>query len=124
MSQFGLSTANSHWGYGTAGAYSPYLAGGGLSSCGTPTAAQFNNPALGFSCSPSDQTATQDFGGVGGVVNGNNGVNNTGTGTTGRECVPSKIMRINEKFILFNIIMEIVEFQCYQTQQRQTWINI
>lgn len=71
MTQFGLSAANSHWGYSTAG-YTPYLTGSGLSSCGTPTAAQFNNPSLGFTCTPTDQNPTQDF-------------------TSGsRDCVPSK----------------------------------
>lgn len=72
MSQFGLSSANStHWSYGSASAYPPYLASGGLpAACTTPTAAQFNNPALGFSCSPTE-TSSQDF-----------------TGT--RDCVPSK----------------------------------
>lgn len=71
MSQFGLGSANSHWGYSSA-SYSPYLTSGGLSTCGTTSAAQFNNPALGFSCSATDQTSTQDF------------TNNT------RECLPSK----------------------------------
>lgn len=74
MGQFSLGTPNSHWGYGSAGPYSPYLTGSGLSSCATPSAAQFNNPALGFTCT-TDQTATQDF-------------------TTSRECVPSKLMTI------------------------------
>lgn len=80
MSQFGLSGANSHWGYGTTGPYSPYLAtGSSLASCATPTAAQFNNPALGFSCSSTEQTtSSQDFGGGGGGSNMN------------RDCVPSK----------------------------------
>lgn len=73
ISQFGLSSANSHWGYSSA-SYSPYLTGSGLSSCGTTSAAaQFNNPALGFSCSATDQTATQDF------------------ANTTRECLPSKL---------------------------------
>lgn len=72
MSQFGLGTPNSHWGYGSAGAYSPYLTGGGLSSCATPSAAQFNNPALGFTCTTAEQN-TQDF------------------TATARECVPSKL---------------------------------
>uniref|UniRef100_A0A336L9S6 CSON006056 protein n=1 Tax=Culicoides sonorensis TaxID=179676 RepID=A0A336L9S6_CULSO len=63
MSQFGLSGANSHWGYSSAGPYSPYLTGSGLSSCTTPSAAQFNNPALGFTCSPSEQGNGQDFNG-------------------------------------------------------------
>lgn len=71
MSQFGLGSANSHWGYSSA-SYSPYLTGSGLSTCGTASAAQFNNPALGFSCSSTDQAATQDF------------TNNA------RECLPSK----------------------------------
>lgn len=71
MSQFGLSSAaNSHWGYSTASAYPPYLASGSLPSCTTPTAAQFNNPALGFSCSPTENSS-QDF-------------------TGARDCVPSK----------------------------------
>lgn len=71
MSQFGLGGANSHWGYSSAG-YSPYLTSSSLTSCATPTAAQFNNPALGFTCTTSDQNTTQDF--TGG----------------GRDCVPSK----------------------------------
>lgn len=70
MSQFSLGSANSHWGYGSAG-YTPYLTSNGLSSCGGATAAQFNNPALGFTCS-SEQNVGQDF------------------GTSTRECVPSK----------------------------------
>lgn len=72
MSQFGLSSANSaHWSYGSSSAYPPYLTSGNLpAACTTPTAAQFNNPALGFSCSPTE-TSSQDF-----------------TGT--RDCVPSK----------------------------------
>lgn len=61
MSQFGLSSANSHWGYSSTGPYSPYLTGSSLSTCTTPTAAQFNNPALGFSCSATEQATTQDF---------------------------------------------------------------
>ncbi|XP_059616580.1 runt-related transcription factor 2 [Phlebotomus argentipes] len=61
MSQFSLGTANSHWGYGTTGPYSPYLTGSTLTSCTTPTAAQFNNPALGFTCSTTDQNTSQDF---------------------------------------------------------------
>lgn len=74
MSQFGLSSTNSaHWGYGSTSAYPPYLASGSLpAACTTPTAAQFNNPALGFSCSPTE-TSSQDF-------------------TGARDCVPS--MRI------------------------------
>lgn len=71
MSQFGLSSANSHWGYSSA-SYSPYLTGSGLSSCGTTSAAQFNNPALGFSCSAAEQSGNQDFAG------------------SARECLPSK----------------------------------
>lgn len=79
MSQFGLSGANSHWSYSSAGPYSPYLTGSGLSSCTTPTAAQFNNPALGFTCSSTEQGTTgQEFGG------GGNG------GGSSRDCVPSK----------------------------------
>lgn len=73
MSQFGLGSANSHWGYSSA-SYSPYLTSSGLSTCGTTSAAQFNNPALGFSCSTTDQTSTQDY------------TNNT------RECLPSKLI--------------------------------
>ncbi|XP_021702992.1 uncharacterized protein LOC5567558 isoform X2 [Aedes aegypti] len=65
MSQFGLGTANSHWSYSSTGPYSPYL-----TSCATPTAAQFNNPALGFTCSSGEQNAGQDF------------------TSTGRDCVP------------------------------------
>ncbi|EDV95136.1 GH17775 [Drosophila grimshawi] len=72
MSQFGLGASNTHWGYGSAAsAYSPYLASSGLSSCTTPTSAQFNNPALGFTCSSNDQSNNQDFGGA-----------------TNRDCVP------------------------------------
>ncbi|CRK96682.1 CLUMA_CG009902, isoform A [Clunio marinus] len=65
MSQFGLSSANSaHWSYGSTSGYPPYLASGGLpAACTTPTAAQFNNPALGFSCSPSE-TTSGDFTGT------------------------------------------------------------
>lgn len=70
MSQFGLSGANSHWSYSSAGPYSPYLTGSSLSSCTTPTAAQFNNPALGFTCSSTEQGNGQEF--------------------TSRDCVPSK----------------------------------
>ncbi|CAH0564880.1 unnamed protein product [Brassicogethes aeneus] len=58
MSQFSLSTTNSHWGYST-GAYSPYFTPSTLSSCGAP-ATQFNTPALGFSGSAPDQSSTQD----------------------------------------------------------------
>ncbi|KAI8034627.1 hypothetical protein M5D96_012589, partial [Drosophila gunungcola] len=59
------SASNTHWGYGSAAsAYSPYLASSGLSSCTTPTSAQFNNPALGFTCSSNDQSNNQDFGGA------------------------------------------------------------
>ncbi|XP_030379163.1 runt-related transcription factor 3 isoform X1 [Scaptodrosophila lebanonensis] len=66
------SASNTHWGYSSAAsAYSPYLASSGLSSCTTPTSAQFNNPALGFTCSSNDQTNNQDFGGA-----------------TNRDCVP------------------------------------
>lgn len=76
MSQFGLGASNTHWGYGSAAsAYSPYLASSGLSSCTTPTSAQFNNPALGFTCSSNDQSNNQDFGGA-----------------TNRDCVPSKFL--------------------------------
>ncbi|XP_038222633.1 runt-related transcription factor 1-like [Zerene cesonia] len=56
MSQFGLSSSNSHWGYGGAGAYPAYLP-----SCAAPAATQFNPPALGFAGTVPDQTATQDF---------------------------------------------------------------
>jgi hypothetical protein len=71
MSQFSLSSTNSaHWSYSSTSAYPPYLTSGSLpSSCTTPSAAQFNNPALGFSCSPTE--SSQDF-----------------TGT--RDCVPSE----------------------------------
>ncbi|CAH1164979.1 unnamed protein product [Phyllotreta striolata] len=58
MPQFGLSGANSHWGYSTAG-YSSYFTPGALGSCSTP-AAQFNTPALGFSGSTPEQSTTQD----------------------------------------------------------------
>lgn len=60
MPQFGLSTANSHWGYSAAGAYSPYFTPSSLGSCGAPTTTQFNTPALGFSGATPDQTSTQD----------------------------------------------------------------
>ncbi|XP_049817524.1 runt-related transcription factor 2 isoform X2 [Aethina tumida] len=59
MPQFGLSSTNSHWGYGAAGAYSPYFTPSTLGSCAAP-AAQFNTPALGFSGSAPDQSTTQD----------------------------------------------------------------
>lgn len=76
MSEFALGASNTHWGYGSAAsAYSPYLASSGLSSCTTPTSAQFNNPALGFTCSSNDQSNNQDFGGA-----------------TNRDCVPSKLV--------------------------------
>ncbi|XP_037932290.1 protein lozenge [Teleopsis dalmanni] len=65
------SAGNTHWGYSSASAYSPYLASSGLSSCTTPTSAQFNNPALGFSCSSNDQANNQDF-----------------SGAANRDCVP------------------------------------
>lgn len=63
MPQFGLGSSNSHWGYGGTGAYSPYLAGGALSSCAGPAAPQFGPPALSFPGAPPDQTVppTQDF---------------------------------------------------------------
>lgn len=84
MSQFGLGSANTHWGYSSSG-YSPYLSGSGLTSCATPTAAQFNNPALGFSCSTTEQA--QDFAGA----NGGSGPAAGGAGSAGgRDCVPSK----------------------------------
>ena len=70
MSQFSLSSANSHWGYSTTSSYPPYLGSTVPAACTTPTAAQFNNPALGFSCSPTE-TSSQDFAGS-------------------RDCVPSK----------------------------------
>ncbi|KAG7312138.1 hypothetical protein JYU34_001600 [Plutella xylostella] len=53
MSQFGLSSSNSHWGYGSTAGYPAYLP-----SCAAP-AAQFNPPALGFS--GAEQPAQQDF---------------------------------------------------------------
>ncbi|XP_074032052.1 RUNX family transcription factor Runt related A isoform X1 [Leptinotarsa decemlineata] len=59
MPQFGLSSTNSHWGYSTAGAYSPYFTSSALGSCAAPTS-QFNAPALGFSGSAPDQSSTQD----------------------------------------------------------------
>lgn len=59
MTQFGLSSTNSHWGYSAAGAYPPYFTSSALSSCGAPTT-QFNTPALGFSGSTPDQSSTQD----------------------------------------------------------------
>ncbi|KAK9708593.1 Runt domain [Popillia japonica] len=60
MPQFGLTSTNSHWGYGAAGAYSPYFTPSSLGSCAAPTATQFNTPALGFSGSTPDQTSSQD----------------------------------------------------------------
>ncbi|GJQ73600.1 hypothetical protein Trydic_g13944 [Trypoxylus dichotomus] len=60
MAQFGLTSTNSHWGYGAAGAYSPYFTPSSLGSCAAPTASQFNTPALGFSGSTPDQTSSQD----------------------------------------------------------------
>ena len=60
MPQFGLSSTNSHWGYGAAGAYSPYFTPSTLGSCAAPTASQFNTPALGFSGATPDQSSTQD----------------------------------------------------------------
>ncbi|XP_061503364.1 uncharacterized transmembrane protein DDB_G0289901-like isoform X2 [Anopheles gambiae] len=56
MTQFGLSSTNSHWSYSSTGPYSPYL-----TSCTTPTASQFNNPSLGFTCSSGEQAGGQDF---------------------------------------------------------------
>lgn len=58
MTQFGLSSSNTHWGYGGAAAYPPYL-----SSCAAPATAQFNPPALGFAGTVPEQTAAQEFGG-------------------------------------------------------------
>nr|XP_022907716.1 runt-related transcription factor 3 isoform X1 [Onthophagus taurus]XP_022907717.1 runt-related transcription factor 3 isoform X1 [Onthophagus taurus] len=60
MPQFGLTTTNSHWGYGAAGAYSPYFTPSSLSSCAAPSASQFNTPALGFSGTTPDQTNNQE----------------------------------------------------------------
>lgn len=60
MPQFGLTSTNSHWGYGAAGAYSPYFTPSSLGSCAAPSATQFNTPALGFSGSTPDQTSAQD----------------------------------------------------------------
>lgn len=71
MSQFSLSSANSHWGYSTTSAYPPYLGSTVPAACTTPTAAQFNNPALGFSCSPTE-TSSQDFAGSRDCVPSNN----------------------------------------------------
>lgn len=56
MGQFGLSSGNTHWGYGSAGAYPAYLP-----SCAAPAASQFNPPALGFTGTMPDQTPSQDF---------------------------------------------------------------
>ncbi|KAJ0174572.1 hypothetical protein K1T71_009680 [Dendrolimus kikuchii] len=56
MSQFGLSSSNSHWGYGSAGAYPAYLP-----SCAAPAASQFNPPSLGFASTVPDQTPSQEF---------------------------------------------------------------
>lgn len=52
MSQFGLGTGNTHWGYGAATPYSSYLGSGALGGCG---AGGFN-ASLGFSAS-GDQTS-------------------------------------------------------------------
>ncbi|KAL3274644.1 hypothetical protein HHI36_016024 [Cryptolaemus montrouzieri] len=60
MTQFGLTTSNSHWGYGAAGAYSPYFTPSTLGSCAAPTPSQFNTPALGFSGATPDQSSAQD----------------------------------------------------------------
>ncbi|XP_045477114.1 runt-related transcription factor 1 isoform X2 [Harmonia axyridis] len=60
MTQFGLTSTNSHWGYGAAGAYSPYFTPSTLGSCAAPTASQFNTPALGFSGTTPEQSSTQD----------------------------------------------------------------
>ncbi|CAG9767086.1 unnamed protein product [Ceutorhynchus assimilis] len=59
MTQFGLTTTNSHWGYSAAGAYSPYFTPSTLGSCAATTT-QFNTPALGFSGATPDQTTAQD----------------------------------------------------------------
>lgn len=90
MSQFGLGTANSHWGYSSAN-YSPYLTGSGLSTCGTTSAAQFNNPALGFSCSATEQATTQDF------------TNNA------RECLPSKLCIEEDQGVNANLTLSLWE---------------
>ncbi|XP_017774111.1 PREDICTED: runt-related transcription factor 3 isoform X2 [Nicrophorus vespilloides] len=68
MPQFGLTSTNSHWGYGAAGAYSPYFTPSSLGSCPAPTASQFNTPALGFSGTTPDQSSTQDAFGTGTAV--------------------------------------------------------
>lgn len=68
MPQFGLSSTNSHWGYGAAGAYSPYFTPSTLGSCAAPTSTQFNTPALGFSGATPDQSSTQDAFGSGSNV--------------------------------------------------------
>lgn len=59
MTQFGLGSTNTHWGY-SASAYSPYFTPSSLGSCAAPTATQFNTPALGFSGTTPDQASTQD----------------------------------------------------------------
>lgn len=59
MTQFGLTTTNSHWGYSAAGAYSPYFTPSTLGSCAA-SSTQFNTPALGFSGATPDQTSAQD----------------------------------------------------------------
>ncbi|XP_066250555.1 uncharacterized protein RunxA isoform X1 [Euwallacea similis] len=59
MTQFGLTTTNSHWGYSAAGAYSPYFTPSTLGSCAATTT-QFTTPALGFSGATPDQTTAQD----------------------------------------------------------------
>lgn len=90
MGQFGLGTPNTHWGYGSAGPYSPYLTGNSLSSCTTPTAAQFNNPALGFTCSNGEQNVSQEF------------------SSTGRDCVPSKKSNFYCFFFILNLFIYFV----------------
>ncbi|ERL85671.1 runt-related transcription factor 2 isoform X2 [Dendroctonus ponderosae] len=67
MTQFGLTTTNSHWGYSAAGAYSPYFTPSTLGSCAA-SSTQFNTPALGFSGATPDQTSAQDAFATGSAV--------------------------------------------------------
>lgn len=81
MTQFGLSSTNSHWSYSSTGPYSPYL-----TSCTTPTASQFNNPSLGFTCSSGEQAGGQDF------------------SASARDCVTSKYL------ILISVVCALLVF--------------
>lgn len=81
MTQFGLTSTNSHWGYSAAGAYSPYFTPSTLGSCAAPTASQFNTPALGFSGTTPEQSSTQDAFG-------------SSSATTTREFIPYRISKM------------------------------